>query len=99
MSSVVEDPGIPLVGMNGNHLQYKTLNESTDSVIKVSGRFETVGKRLAKRKELYYRRKRANDAALGFAVAGILLMILVTELSKLPVWNYGISLLLIPLNM
>jgi hypothetical protein len=32
----------------------------------VSGRFETVGKRLAKRKELYYRRKRANDAALGF---------------------------------
>jgi hypothetical protein len=27
------------------------------------------------------RRKRANDAALGFAVAGILLMILVTELS------------------
>lgn len=81
MSSVVEDPGIPLVGMNGNHLQYKTLNESTDSVIKVTGRFETVGKRLAKRKELYYRRKRANDAALGFAVAGILLMILVTELS------------------
>jgi hypothetical protein len=48
----------------------------------VSGRFETVGKRLAKRKELYYRRKRANDAALGFAVAGILLMILVTELSQ-----------------
>lgn len=91
MSSVVEDPGIPLVGMNGNHLQYKTLNESTDSIIanRGPGRFETVGSRLAKRKELYYRRKRANDAALGFAVAGILLMILETELNHAGIIGRG----------
>lgn len=88
MSSVVEDPGIPLVGMNGNHVQYKTLNESTDSVTpKVIGRFETVGSRLAKRKELYYRRKRANDAALGFAIAGIFLMIIETELTHAGVFT------------
>lgn len=79
------------MGMNGNQLQYKTLNESRDSVVenRGPGRFDTVGSRLAKRKELYYRRKRANDAALGFAVAGIFLMILETELTHAGVFGRG----------
>ncbi|KAK3098304.1 hypothetical protein FSP39_018185 [Pinctada imbricata] len=80
MSSIIENPGIPLVGLNGKqHQKYRTLTES-QSMDSNHPRFETVGSRLAKRKELYAKRKRANDAAVSFAIAGILLMVIETEL-------------------
>lgn len=83
MSTIVEDPGIPLVGRNGGFAMYG--QQTTGSTLEVPkmakpGRFDNVGYRLAKRKELFKRRKIVCDFALGFAVVGILLMILETEL-------------------
>ena len=79
MSSLIENPRIPLVNMNGesNKQKYKTLGESQDGAKK---RFETVGLRLARRKELFVKRKWSADAAFTFAILGILLMVLETEL-------------------
>lgn len=90
MSSIVESPCIPLVGvgMNGrNHLKYKTLGESTDSQsgLGTGGisrkKWETVGIRLARRKQLFASRRRASDASLAFAIIGILIMVLENELT------------------
>ena len=79
MSSLIEDPGIPLVGLNG---RTKLYSGSTSSDIDTPGkRFDTVGKRLAKRKELFSKRKRMCDVCLVLALVGILIMILETELS------------------
>lgn len=85
MSSLVENPGIPLVGLNGKLKKYRTLeNEQGDPP---SGRFETVGSRLARRKELFVKRKRSSDVALTFALVGILLMVTQTELTAGKVYH------------
>lgn len=85
MSSTRENPGIPLVGLNGKLKKYKTLeNELGDSP---PGRFETVGSRLARRKELFVKRKRSSDVALIFALFGILLMVTQTELTAAKVYH------------
>ncbi|XP_062586664.1 small conductance calcium-activated potassium channel protein-like [Saccostrea cucullata] len=82
--SLVENPGIPLVGLNGKLKKYKTLeNETVDAP---PGRFETVGSRLARRKELFVKRKRSSDVALIFALVGILLMVVQTELTAAKVY-------------
>lgn len=47
---------------------------------KACRKYDNVGYRLAKRKELYQRRKVICDFALGFALIGIVLMIVETEL-------------------
>ena len=79
MSSLIEDPGIPLVGLNGRTKMY---SDSISSELDAPGkRFDTVGKRLAKRKELFSKRKRMCDMCLILAFVGILMMILETELS------------------
>ena len=46
----------------------------------VDKRFATVGSRLAKRKDLYVKRRRLCDASLFLAVMGVAIMMLETEL-------------------
>lgn len=91
MSSIIESPGIPLVGvgMNGRHYQkYKTLGESTDSQSGMSRKkWETVGIRLARRKQLFASRRRASDVSLAFAIVGILIMVLENELTAADIIN------------
>ncbi len=80
----MEDPGIPLVGRNGGFQMYTTQGQSSSAITlqpeKPPRRFDNVGYRLAKRKELFQRRKIICDFALGFAVLGIILMVVETEL-------------------
>ena len=52
-------------------------------------KFDNVGYRLAKRKELFQRRKVICDFALGFALIGIVLMIIETELCMHDVYAKG----------
>ncbi|BFZ09660.1 hypothetical protein BsWGS_12699 [Bradybaena similaris] len=91
MSTLIEDPAIPLVGMNGkrggrsrtDHANLYTLRSTSrsDSDNSAFKRFENVGMRLALRKELYAKRKKTCDVSLILAVLGILLMVIETELS------------------
>lgn len=74
MSTVIEDPGIPLVGRNGGFQMYD------GRLHRAERKYDNVGYRLAKRKELYQRRKVICDFALAFAIIGIVLMITETEL-------------------
>ncbi|KAK2143198.1 hypothetical protein LSH36_867g00034 [Paralvinella palmiformis] len=83
MSTVVEDPGIPLVGRNGGFQMYTEvdgLSQCQPPTGKRPGKYENVGYRLAKRKELFQRRKVICDFSLGFALVGIVLMVIETEL-------------------
>lgn len=75
MTTVVEDPGIPLVGRNGGFAMY-----TQDSSEKPERKYDNVGYRLAKRKELFKRRRVVCDFALFFALVGIVLMVAETEL-------------------
>ncbi|XP_041352483.1 small conductance calcium-activated potassium channel protein-like [Gigantopelta aegis] len=79
MSSIVEDPGIPLVGVNKRYKMYRDYTSFERQELK-SKRFATVGSRLAKRKELFRKRKQVCDIALGLAIAGIVFMVIETEL-------------------
>ncbi|CAH1800185.1 unnamed protein product [Owenia fusiformis] len=94
MSTIIEDPAIPLVGRNGN-IQFYSGTPSPTSDDNMSAktvkpkyhkpkpkplRFENVGQRLAARKELFQKRKIICDFALGFAVFGIILMIVENEM-------------------
>ena len=79
MSSIVEDPGIPLVGVNKRYKMYRDYTSFERQELK-SKRFATVGTRLAKRKELFRKRKQVCDIALGLAIAGIVFMVIETEL-------------------
>ncbi|XP_005090058.2 small conductance calcium-activated potassium channel protein-like [Aplysia californica] len=97
MSTIIEDPAIPLVGMNGKRgsvgrggaLQrmYTTRSMSRSeggasiTPKKPNPKFENVGIRLALRKELYAKRKKICDASLAMALVGIVLMIVETELA------------------
>ncbi|KAK3691359.1 hypothetical protein RRG08_036163 [Elysia crispata] len=101
MSTVIEDPAIPLVGMNGKRggkgakMRNKlyTMRSGAQSFGAASGdsdkspRFENVGIRLALRKELYAKRKRICDVSLAMAVLGIVLMILETELAAAHIFS------------
>ena len=89
MSTIIEDPGIPLVGRNGGFAMY---TQDTTGLIRAAekGRprkYDNVGYRLAKRKELFQRRKVICDFALGFALLGIILMIVETELCMAGVYK------------
>jgi hypothetical protein len=77
MSTIVEDPGIPLVGRNGGFQMYTGIEGHPQ---RPERKFDNVGYRLAKRKELFQRRKVICDFALGFAMIGIVLMVVETEL-------------------
>lgn len=92
MSTIIEDPAIPLVGLNGRHAgAFGRMAKSKLYTMRHRGRgqgegpsakrFENVGIRLALRKELYAKRKKTCDISFVIAMLGILLMILETELS------------------
>jgi len=91
MSTIIEDPHIPLVGMNGRNGRNKLYSDTSASSASEAHsnhlckhgpyHFETVGKMLAKRKELFHKRKRHCDVSLCLALAGVGLMILETELT------------------
>lgn len=86
MSTIIEDPQIPLVGMNGRKRVYSGASTPSDCGKSFAGsprpyKFETVGNMLAKRKELFYKRKRHCDVTLYLALAGVGLMIVETELT------------------
>ncbi|XP_071113955.1 small conductance calcium-activated potassium channel protein-like [Haliotis cracherodii] len=87
MSSIIEDPAIPLVGMN-RHRKHKLYTSFEQQELK-SKRFATVGSKLAKRKELFAKRKRVCDIALALAVSGILFMVIETELAFAKVVTRG----------
>ncbi|XP_045196138.2 small conductance calcium-activated potassium channel protein 2-like [Mercenaria mercenaria] len=86
MSTIIENPEIPLVGMNGRNKLYSddfTSPQNGDIVGNSRPfRFETVGKMLAKRKELFQKRKRHCDVSLCLAVLGVAFMIVETELTS-----------------
>ncbi|XP_064629323.1 small conductance calcium-activated potassium channel protein-like [Lineus longissimus] len=86
MSTLIEDPGIPLVNSNGGFPKYTEGSmdeEDPDKPRKMEKRglrFEHVGHRLAKRKELFCKRRIICDFALAFALFGIGLMVIETEM-------------------
>ena len=101
-STVIEDPGIPLVGRNGGFQLYgednnspsssprKVPNPNMDAAPQMSyagsrkkknRKYDNVGYRLAMRKSFFQRRKVVCDFALAFAILGIVLMIVETEIS------------------
>ena len=90
MNTVIEDPKQPLVGKNGGFQMY-TMQEPRGTPFgkggKASRKYENVGKKKKKRKELYQRRKVICDFALGFAMIGIILMIVETELCIADVYH------------
>lgn len=81
-----EDPAVPLVNANGRFPKYMETNDDEElerkphKLTKRSLRFEHVGHRLARRKELFAKRKIICDFALLFALVGIVLMVIETEL-------------------
>lgn len=85
MSTIIENPEIPLVGMNGRNKLYSDDSPSADNGIALSlprpYKFDTVGKMLAKRKELFQKRKRHCDVSLYLALFGVALMMVETELT------------------
>ena len=93
MSTIVEDPGIPLVNRNGGFQMYtQDSMDATASITKPERKYGNVGYRLAVRKELFQRRKIVADFALLFGLCGIVLMILETELMMAGVYgNLGKS--------
>ncbi|PAA60652.1 hypothetical protein BOX15_Mlig020603g2 [Macrostomum lignano] len=86
-SSIVEDPGIPLVGKGGS-MNGSSYGSSVGEQPKTY-KYENVGARLARRKELFVRRKLIADLSLFFAMLGIVLMIVETELCMANVFNKG----------
>lgn len=85
MSSLIEDPEIPLVGMN-NH-KCRSYSSTNNEDIKANShsitsirRYGTVGKRLAIRRELYQKRRRMGDISLLLATFGTVLMMIELEL-------------------
>ncbi|XP_070183816.1 small conductance calcium-activated potassium channel protein-like [Littorina saxatilis] len=81
MSSIVEDPAIPLIGMpSTRQSQYLATNNNKHDNRHSSKHVAKVGSRLACRKDLFLQRKRLCEASLLLAVAGIALMMLENEL-------------------
>ncbi|KAL8603382.1 hypothetical protein ACOMHN_004233 [Nucella lapillus] len=84
MSSLVEDPGIPLIGMNHSPPVYTptalTPTATPHDPDQHARRFVTVGSRLVRRKELYLKRRQLSDVSLTLALLGIILMMVETEL-------------------
>lgn len=76
MSTIIEDPALPLVEKNNTPTYYS----SEKRRIIHSKKYDNVGYRLAKRKQLFKKRKIICDFALGAAIIGIMLMVAETEL-------------------
>ncbi|XP_052817839.1 small conductance calcium-activated potassium channel protein 2-like isoform X4 [Mya arenaria] len=92
-STVIEDPGIPLVNkINGKYNRYMETDDSISSpdsnapeagnmsaTFGVSNRFDNIGYKLARRKQLINRRRMIVNVEFAMAMLGIMLMLLETE--------------------
>ena len=94
MSTLIENPDIPLVGLNGKRRLYSDSNASSEDDNKKTlarysrkFRFDTVGKMLATRKELFQKRKNNADVALCLALVGIAIMVIETELTTAGIFD------------
>lgn len=84
-STVVEDPGIPLVNRNGKYNKYVDDSQSenhTDLSILSSGggKFENISYRLSRRKLLIRRRRICVNIECALALIGIIIMMVENEL-------------------
>lgn len=83
-SSLIEDPGMPLVNKNGKYSKY--VNEDTESVSSFGpitptpSKFDNISYRLSRRKKLINQRRKIVDLEFALTVIGITLMIIDTEL-------------------
>ena len=77
MSGTIDNPGIPLVSRSSSSLHMYT--EEMDAKLLSRGKYGNVGYRLAKRKELFFRRRYVCDFALIFGMLGLMLAIAETE--------------------
>ncbi|KAK6188233.1 hypothetical protein SNE40_004459 [Patella caerulea] len=76
-----EEAGVALVGGGSEYQKY------TEDKTQHKARQKNVGYRLGKRKELYEKRKKISDYCLVFAMFGIGVMVLETELSMAEVYT------------
>lgn len=88
-STVIEDPGIPLVGKaEGKKLKYMESNSSTTassadivvSAFGITSPYDNIGYKLCRRKQLINRRRLIVNFEFVMALLGIALMLLETEL-------------------
>ena len=89
-STVVEDPGIPLVSrMNGGYSKYMEDDDNTSSVttpspthgsLGIPSPFDNIGYKLGRRKKLINRRRMIVNIEFTLALLGIFIMLLETEL-------------------
>ena len=89
-STIVEDPGIPLVSrMNGGYSKYMEDDENssiattpspTHGSFGILSPFDNIGYKLSRRKHLINRRRTIVNIELALALFGILLMLIETEL-------------------
>ena len=85
VKSGLNNPSIPLVNRHGGHGAYPLYTQ--ESLERPERKYDNVGYRLAKRKELFQRRKVICDFALAFAVIGIVLMVIETEMTMAHVYE------------
>lgn len=89
-STVVEDPGIPLVSrMNGGYSKYMEDEENTSSAttpspthgaLGIPSPFDNIGFKLGRRKQLINRRRMIVNIEFILALFGIIIMLIETEL-------------------
>jgi hypothetical protein len=84
-STVVEDPGIPLVDRrNGKYNKYvddsRTSSHADLSALGTGGKFENIGYRLSRRKTLIKRRRICVNIECLFAAIGVVIMLVENEL-------------------
>lgn len=85
-STVVEDPGIPLVSKaNGKYSRYVENEDSVSSgspqqtAFGITSRYDNIGFKLARRKNLINRRRMIVNIEFAMALLGIVLMLIETE--------------------
>lgn len=84
-SSVIEDPGIPLVDRNNTKYSKYVEEDASDkgsrkNSLAVPSRFDNISYRLSRRKNLCQRRRIIVDVEFILAMVGIILMMVETEL-------------------
>ena len=88
-NSIIEDPGIPLVNRtNGKYNKYveednisaSSSGDAMTSALGITSRFDNIGYKLGRRKQLVNRRRMIVNVEFTMAMLGIILMLVETEL-------------------
>ena len=83
-STIIEDPGIPLVdrrnGKYNKYMEEDTSQSGTVGTLVSSTKFDNISYRLSRRKKLINRRRMIVNIEFAIAMLGILLMLVETEL-------------------